>query len=190
MTTHSCCFICQGIKGESGPSGPPGLQGVQVSCLSPKSSGEQCFSIPTLVRVFLCHCVYPILRPGLTLVCCAFDWVLRIVNNCWFWLGRKERNSIKVFKLIILEVFASVQLLMHWKLISSDFSPDFVFYCNLINIELCFDLVWVQINSCFFVLNTCFLGSCFSICLGKYTRVGNFVEFRELKLAQCRVWLS
>ena len=54
-------IICQGIKGESGPSGPPGLQGVQVSCLSSKCSGVQCFSIPTLVRVFLCRCVYPIL---------------------------------------------------------------------------------------------------------------------------------
>ena len=67
MSTHSCCMICQGIKGESGPSGPPGLQGVQVSCLSPKFSGELWFSIPTLVRVFLCRSVYPILQPGLTL---------------------------------------------------------------------------------------------------------------------------
>ena len=67
MSTHSCCMICQGIKGESGPSGPPGLQGVQVSCLSPKFSGELWFSIPTLARVFLCRSVYSILQPGLTL---------------------------------------------------------------------------------------------------------------------------
>jgi len=66
MSTHSCCIICQGIKGESGPSGPPGLQGVQVSCLSPKFSGEQWFSIPTWARVFLCRSVYPLLQPGLT----------------------------------------------------------------------------------------------------------------------------
>ena len=67
MNTLSCCIICQGIKGESGPSGPPGLQGVQASGLSPTFSDEQCFSIPTLVRIFFCSCVYPILRPGLAL---------------------------------------------------------------------------------------------------------------------------
>mgnify|MGYP006896298261 CR=1 FL=1 len=58
MSTHSCCMICQGIKGESGPSGPPGLQGVQVSCLSPKFSGEQWFSIPTLASVDQCTQFY------------------------------------------------------------------------------------------------------------------------------------
>lgn len=95
---------------------------------------------------------------------------------------------MKVFKPIMLEVYASVQLLMHWKLISSDFSPDFVFYCNLINIGLRFVLVWVQINSCFlFRNNCCFLESCFSICLGKYMGVRNSVEFRVLKLGQFRV---
>ena len=51
--------------------------------------------------------------------------------------------------LIMVEIFGFAQLVTHWKVILSDFSPIFVFYYNLINNGLYFGLVWVQRNVCF-----------------------------------------